>query len=258
MSDLLSAVVSLANLAWQTCKAAKEQKAECLRIGERLMNLIVLSHEWMVILKKTNNTEGLPSRVVFQSLKEVLTRLVLTLQALTVPKKQWTARVKRFMQSRETLVEVLKADQDLNAILQDVHFHQGNALFNQSNEHFDKIQSRFDRIEAMLLNVSHQQQAQVSARKILEHLAGQRDPQTTGTQTFQDRIDEVLKELQTTPSLTDMETLSSATQSISVTHPFTDSNTSLLSSSQSGQSSSMDESIDSSLVFDVSELKCEL
>lgn len=169
------------------------------------MNLMVLSHEWTAMQK--NGGSRMPSAIVFRSLEQVLMRLNVILQGATLPRQQWTQRVLVFLQSRNVLEELHKVEHDLNAVLQDVHLCQGNALWQQSSQNFDKLQERFDRIEAMLcqsmMMQQQQQQAAITARQILEHLAAQQST-TDGNATFQDCINQVLQECQTKPPIADM------------------------------------------------------
>ena len=200
MASLIPVVVSLANLAWQTCKAAETRKEECVRIGERLMSLMAVCNEWMQTFKKTQNSERLPSRSVFLSLEKVLIQLNAALQAASQPQKRRSHRASQLFSMKDSLEELLSAEQNLNAVLQDIQIHQGSALFEQSNAHFDKTQARFDRIESLLLRVVYQQQNHVTAGQILQYLAAQKNSQDEGGLTFQEQMNEILKECQNKPT----------------------------------------------------------
>lgn len=178
MDQLTSAVVSLAHLAYETAKAAKAYKEECVRIGERLMNLIVLAREWMDSVKKAS-TRNLPSHTALRSLEKILKRLNLTLQAATTPRSRWTSLVKTYMKSRDVLASILKAEKDLNSFLQDAHFLQGNMIY----ERIDHFESRFDRVEQVLLR-----------------LANQPDP-SNPRHTYQEQMYSILNECQTKPPM---------------------------------------------------------
>jgi len=199
MDQLTSVVVSLAHLAYETCKAAKAYKEECVRIGERLMNLIVLTKEWMEIAKKSS-THNLPSHMALRSLEKILKQLNLTLQAGTTPRSMWTSRVRTYMKSRDVLESILKAEKDLNSFLQDAHFLQGNMIF----QRIDRFESRFDRVEQILIR-----------------LANQPDPKNPN-HTFQEQMISILNECQTKPPmlLSRDDTESTSSDSSSLFTPF--------------------------------------
>lgn len=180
---LISSVVSLANLAWHTCMAAKEHKEECVRIGERLMSLIVLTKAWTDLLQDNNNrndnrgsnhrnNNGLPSYSSLVTLQRMLRHINLALQANAIDSSRWPRRVQRFMKSTNLLEEIRTSEGYLNSALQDFAISQNTHLSSQNQ----KLHERFERVEQILL-----------------YLAAQKDPSSSSSETFLQEINCVLQ-----------------------------------------------------------------
>lgn len=179
----VSSIISLAKLAWQTCVASQVHKQNCVRIGNRLMNLMVLTKEWTETTT-TTTTQGrrdgaskqqqrrreLPSLSSLKTLQGVLERLNLTLQAVTTKRSKWTKRVRQFVGSIDTLTALERAESDLNSALQDFQVAQNNEILSIVTERFDQVE------------------------QILLHLANKIDPQSGKAQTtFLQEIQTVLE-----------------------------------------------------------------
>lgn len=130
MAEGLGTVLALAQLAYETCQNASALKEDCVRLGERLMNLMVLTREW-TSTATTDAKKNAPTRSALVALEGCLTRLNLSLQALTTPRAIWSAKVKKFLETNDALDALKKAESDLDQRLNDFQVHQNVRLLQE-------------------------------------------------------------------------------------------------------------------------------
>lgn len=143
---IINGIVSLAELAWRTCADATTYKQDCIRIGDRLQVLIVLSKQW-------GGTATAPSISSLKNLQNVLYTLNVTLQKATTEQSTWTKRVRIFVFSTNVLDELLSAERNLNSALQDFQTAQNYQLLQVVSQNSD-LHQRFQRVEAALIHLA--------------------------------------------------------------------------------------------------------
>ena len=210
MADaVLSPILSLAKLAYDTCQDATSFQEECVRIGARLMNLMVLLREWSGQIHQAQPSRtSVPGRSVLTTLQGALTRLNLSLQAATTPKSSWSSKVKRFLKSTEALEALRKAEEDLNAILLDFQVHQNSKILQAQETRHSALLRQLGRVE-----------------DVLRRLAQERVSGSAQNETKAQAIDAILEEYQVKPFIGATEATASTTDSSTHSTSFTTSTT---------------------------------
>ncbi|KAL3929578.1 MAG: hypothetical protein SGBAC_012142, partial [Bacillariaceae sp.] len=153
MDSAAGVIISLASAAYDTCQCATKNKQDSLRIGDRLMNLLACTNEWKAKIDGGGGGDGKKEETL-RNLEDTLTRLNMVLQAHTLPKKQWTSRVKQYVLSRRIQDEITRCEDELDSALQDFQLCQHTALYVQNQDLFqalsDQLNRRFSEVFALL------------------------------------------------------------------------------------------------------------
>jgi tRNA A-37 threonylcarbamoyl transferase component Bud32 len=139
----------LTNLGYELCKTATQYKKECDRIGDRLVNLIILTKDWMHHAEGTGPAihNNIPTQSALASVQDKLLNLNLTLQAATRPKATWSSKVIKFMKSVHVLRAIKAAEDDLDTVLRDFQIYQINHMLKRTDEQYKAILALLDKCQ---------------------------------------------------------------------------------------------------------------
>jgi serine/threonine protein kinase len=165
---VIDGIISMARLAWRTCADAKIYQSECLRIGDRLTVLIVVTQQWHAAATTVSIRESSPWRSLPQqepslsalaNLQKVLHDLTLILQKATTDRSLWTKFVHNLVVSTSMLDALHQAETALNAALQDFQSMQNHRILQMQITMAQQQQG----VEAALLHYAEQRR--VSSKK---------------------------------------------------------------------------------------------